>query len=217
MAYTFPEGSQFQFCKFSSFAAAKTVSAISNASPALATSTAHGYATNDEIVLFSGWEDASDTMYRVTLGTANDFSLQGLDATSTTLYPAGAGAGTAQKVGTWSTIPQVLTIGTSGGDPKMTTISPLARRTAINVPTGFNATTITLSVGYDPANAVIQAMLGISRTLERVGFKMLLGGGGATYGFGYMAVSEVPQLASGQTNQTTVVLTLLGKAMSYAT
>lgn len=217
MSYTFPEGSQFQFCKFSTFAAAKTVTAITNASPAVATSTTHGLTTNDEVVFFSGWEDASDTMYRVTQLTADTFNLLGLDATSTTLYPAGSGAGTVQKVGTWSTIPQVLTIGTSGGDPKMTTISPLARRTAINVPTGFNATTITLSLGYDPANAVIQAMLGISRTLERVGFKMLLGGGGSTYGFGYMAVSEVPMLSSGQTNQTTCVLTLLGKAMSYAT
>jgi hypothetical protein len=217
MSYTFPEGSQFQFCKFSTFAAAKTVTAVTNASPAVATSTTHGYTDTDEVVFFSGWEDASDTIYRVDQLTADTFGLLGLDATSTTLYPAGSGAGTTQKVGTWSTIPQVLTIGTSGGDPKMTTISPLARRTAINVPTGFNATSITLSVGYDPSNSIIQDMLGISRTLEKVGFKMILGGGGSTYGFGYMAVSEVPQLASGQTNQSTVVLTLLGKAMSYAT
>jgi hypothetical protein len=217
MSYTFPEGSQFQFCKFSTFAAAKTVTAATNAAPPVLTSTTHGYVDNDEIVFFSGWEDASDTIYRADQLTADTFGLLGMDATSTTLYPAGSGAGTTQKVGTWSTIPQVLTIGTSGGDPKMTTISPLARRTAINVPTGFNATTITLSIGYDPANAVIQSMMGISRTLEKVGFKMLLGGGGSTYGFGYMAVSEVPQLSSGQTNQTTCVLTLLGKAMSYAT
>jgi hypothetical protein len=84
------------------------------------------------------------------------------------------------------------------------------------VPTGFNATSISLSVGYDPANAVLQSMLAISRTLTRVGFKMVLGSGGSTYGFGYMAVSEVPALASGQTNQITVVLTLLGKAMTYS-
>lgn len=216
MSYGFPEGSQFQFCSIDDFAAAKTITALTNANPAVASATAHGYIDDDEVYVVSGWEDATDTIYRADQLTADTFSLKGLDASNTTFYPAGAGVGTAQKVGTWTAIPQVLTIATSGGDPRFTTIAPLARRTAINVPTGFNPTSITLTLGYDPTNAAYQAMLGISRALKQVGFKMALSGSGTTYGFGYMAVSEVPALNVNQPNQVTAVLTLLGKAMSYA-
>lgn len=217
MSYGFPEGSAFQFSAFSGFAAAKNVTIATNANPSVLTSVAHAYVDNDELLFLSGWEDASDTIYRADQLSVDTLSLLGLDTTDTSLYPTGAGIGTLQKVGTWTTIPQVLTINTSGGDPKFTTISPLARRTAINVPTGFNPTTITLTLGYDPANAVFQTMRGLSRTLSKVGFKMLLAGAGTTYGFGYLAVSEVPTLNQGQANQITAVFTLLGKAMAYST
>lgn len=217
MSYGFPEGSQFLFAPITGFAAAKTVSAVTNANPAVCTSTTHGYADNDELYFNSGWEDATDTIYRADQLTADTVGLLGLDSSSTTFYPAAGGVGTLQKISTWTAIPQVLTIATSGGDPRFTTISPLARRTAINVPTGFNPTSITLTLGYDPSNANYITMLGISRTLTKVGFKMSLSGSGTTYGFGYMAVSEVPALNVNQPNQVTAVLTLLGKAMSYAT
>lgn len=60
MALYFPEGSAQTFSQ--TFAAAKTITALSNANPAVATSVAHGYATGDEILLTSGYEDATDSM-----------------------------------------------------------------------------------------------------------------------------------------------------------
>lgn len=215
MAYAFPEGSKFYFSQ--TFASAKTLSAMSNASPTVATSVAHGYADNDELLLSSGWEDATDTVYKADQLTADTFSLLGLDTTDTGFYSSGGGANsTAQKISGWTEIPQVLTISTSGGDPRFTTISPLARRNSINVPTGFNPTSITLTLGHDAANANYQTMLGISRALKKVAFKMVLSGGSTTYGYGYMAVSEAPSLNVNQANQVTAALTLLGRAMSYA-
>jgi Phage tail tube protein, TTP len=215
MAYSFPEGSTFYFSPVASFGAPKTVTGISTASPAVATSVAHGYSDGNIVLLTSGWEDATDTLYEVDQLSADTFSLLGLDSTNTSWYDPTASAGTAKLVSTWTSIPQVLTISTAGGDPRFTTFTPLARRTAINVPTGFNATSITLTLGYDQANANYQAMLAVSRALTQVGFKMALSGGVTTYGFGYMAVSEVPALNVNQPNQVTAVFTLLGKAMSY--
>ena len=116
-----------------------------------------------------------------------------------------------------SSICRLLTIATSGGDPRYTSINPLARRNGINVPTGFNPTSITLTLGHDAANANYQTMLGISRKLAKVAFKMQLSGGATTYGYGYMAVSEMPSLNVNQANQVTAALTMLGRAMSYAT
>lgn len=214
MAYFFPEGSKFYFSQ--TFASAKTITALSNASPAVATSTSHGYADGDEIILTSGWEDATDGAYRVDQLTADTFSILGLNSTDTDFYSAGTGTGSAQKVSSWTEIPQVLTIATSGGDARFTTISPIARRNSINIPTGFNATSITLTLGHDPSNAAFQTMLDISRTLSKVAFKMVLSGGAVTYGYGYMSVSEAPSLNVNQANSVTAALTLLGRSMSYS-
>ena len=58
-------------------------------------------------------------------------------------------------------------------------------------------------------------MLDISRTLEKVAFKMVLSGGAVGYGYGYMNVAEAPQLNRNQANQVNASITLLGRFMSY--
>lgn len=217
MSYFFPEGSKIYFSPLSGFAAAKTLTAVSNATPAVATSVAHGYADNDEVLVTSGWEDATDTVYRLDQLTADTFSLLGLDATNTNFFSAGAGTGTAQKISAWTEIPQILNISTQGGDARFTTVSPLAKRNDINVPTGFNAMSIQLTMGHDPSLAAYQTMVGIARTLAKVAFKMTITGGGTGYGFGYLNVSELPQLNRNQANQVQASFTLLGRYISYAT
>jgi hypothetical protein len=213
MAYYFPEGSSQQFSQ--TFAAAKTITAITNADPAVATSVGHGYTTGDELLLSSGWEDVSDTVFKITVLTADTYSIDGLDTSDTNFFPSGSGVGTSQKISTWVAIPQVLTIGGSGGDPKFTDVAPLAKRNAIKIPTGFNATSVTLSLGHDASNANYKTMVKISRRLSKVAFKQVISGGAVTYGYGYMAVSEMPKLNSNQVNTVDAALALLGRAISY--
>jgi len=107
-------------------------------------------------------------------------------------------------------------VSTSGGDARFTTIDLLAKRNSINVPTGFNATSMTLTLAHDPANANYQQMLDISRGLSNVAFKLVLSGGAVMYGYGYLSVSEAPQLNRNQVNQVTAAITFLGLPMSYA-
>ena len=213
MSYYFPEGSKFYFSN--TLAAAKNITALSNANPAVATSVAHGYVDGDEVLLTSGWEDATDSVLKVDQLTADTFELEGLNSLDLNFFPAGSGTGTAQKISGWTEIPQVLGISTQGGDARFTTISPLAKRNDINVPTGFNAMSINVTLGHDPANANYQTMLDISRTLSKVAFKMVLSGGAVAYGYGYMSVSEAPQLNRNQANQVNAAITLLGRFISY--
>lgn len=212
MAYNFPEGSRFQFS--TTYASAKTITVLTNANPAVATSTAHGYITDDEILLSSGWEDAKDSIYKVTVIDANSFSIQGLNSTSVTFYPAGTGTGTAQKLSAFTDIPQVLSVTPSGGDPRYTDVQLLASRNSIKIPTGFNATTQTLTLAHDPANATYKTMVDISRTQTKVSFRVL-GSGGSEYGYGYMAVSEVASKTSNQVNSVQVAINYLGRSISY--
>lgn len=213
MAYYFPEGSSQQFS--STFASAKTITALTNANPAVATSTSHGYTTGDEILLTSGWEDATDTVYKITVVDANSFQILGLDTSNTSFYPTGSGTGTAQKISGWTAIPQVLTISSSGGDARFTEVNPLAKRNGVKIPTGFNATSVTLTLAHDASNANYQTMLGISRALSKVAFKQVISGGSVTYGYGYMSASEMPKLNNNQVNTVDAALTVLGRSISY--
>jgi hypothetical protein len=76
---------------------------------------------------------------------------------------------------------------------------------------------MTLTLGHDPSNAAWIAMVAASRTLSKVAFKVVLGGGGTMYGYGYLSVSELPSLASNQANTVQAVISLLGRPISYAT
>lgn len=213
MAYSLPEGSSQQFSN--TLAAAKTITAITNANPAVATCTAHGYTTGDEIMLSSGWEDATDSVYKIESVDANSFKILGLDSTNTSFFPAGSGGGSAQKLSAWTAIPQVLTISASGGDARFTDVNPLAKRNGIRIPTGFNATSVTLSLGFDATTPAYKTMVGISRSLSKVAFKQVLSGGSVQYGYGYMSVSEFPKLNNNQVNTVDAALTFLGRTMSY--
>lgn len=215
MAYYFPEGSRFYFSQ--AFGTAVAVTAATNANPTVLTAASHGLVDNDEFLFVSGWEDATDMVYKADQLTTSTLSPLGLDTTDTDWFPANSGTGTIQKINSWTEIPQVLTISTTGGDPRFTTISPLAKRNDINVPTGFNAASMTLTMGHDPANANFQAMQAIGRKLSPVAMKIVLGGGGSMYGYGYLSVSEVPALNKGQVNQVNASLTMLGRPMAYAT
>ena len=214
MAYYFPEGSKIYFS--STFAGAKTVSGVTNADPAVATSTSHGYVDDDEVLFTSGWEDATDSVYMVDQQSADTFKLLGLNTADTTWFSAGAGTGTAQKISSWVEVPQLLGITSQGGDARFTTVEPLAKRNAINVPTGFNPTSINLTLAHDPANANYQAMQTVARSLTKIAFKLVLSGGATAYGYGYMNVNEMPSLNRNQVNSVAASISLLGRMVSYA-
>lgn len=214
MALYFAEGSSQQFSQ--TFAAPVAITGISNANPAVATTgVAHGYITGDEILITSGYEDATDSVYRVTNLTATTFALQGLDTVNTGFFPVGTGSGTAQKITAFTAIPQILTISGSGGDARFTDVQILSKRNGIKVPTGFNAISITMTLAHDAAQPAYITMLGISRNLSKVAFKQVVSGGSVTYGFGYLSVSEMPKLGSNQVNQVDAAMTVLGRSVSY--
>jgi len=212
-AYKVPEGSSFQFS--STFAATTPLTAVTNADPAVVTSVGHGYSDDDLVMIQSGWEDINDSVVKVNQTAADTWEMVDINTTSTTLFAAGAGVGTASKISSWQTIPQVLTIGSQGGDPAYTDVEPLSKRQGFKIPVGFNAAAIELTLGHDASNAVYKAMLALSRAGTKVAFRMLLSGGEQSLGYGYLAVSEVPNLTRRQVNTVKCAITFLGRTVSY--
>jgi len=211
--YYFPEGSKFYYS--TTFAAAKTITALTNANPAVATATAHGYSNDAEILIKSGWDDVNESIFKIDSLTADTFSLVDQDTTDTNWYPAGTGTGTAQLVSGWTEIPQILTLDNSGGDVKYGTVTPLSKRNAINVPIGLNPETLTITMGHDPANATYKAMLNIGRSRTLCAFKQVIPGGGVTYGYGYMITSERAKQSAGNANTVPVGVSIQGRSISY--
>jgi hypothetical protein len=212
--YYFPPGTKYFYS--STLAAAKTVTAITNASPAVATSAAHGFVDADPLLFASGWQDASSTVFEADQLTADTFSLLGLNALDTNIYASGSGGGTVQKISTWVEIPQILSASTSGGGIKYGTISPLSSRQDTKQPIGFEAIGVDIKIGYDPANAAIQAMQALTRVFGKVALKLVLPGGGRIYGYGNIACAEFPEIGSKETPlQLSCGVGFDGRAISY--
>lgn len=214
MAYFFPQGTKVFYS--TTFAGAKTLTAVTNASPAVATSVGHGYVDLDPLLLASGWADANDTVFEADQLTADTFGIVGLNATDTNVYGSGTGAGTAKKISGWTEIPQILSISTNGGGIKYGTIEPLGSRQSLKQPVGFDAIGVDLKVGYDPTNAVLTALQTLTRTFSKAAFKLIIPGGGRVYGYGNIAASEFPEISNSTTAvQLSVGFGFDGRAISY--
>ena len=77
-------------------ATSKTITAITQANPAVCTAVAHGYTTGDVVLIASGagMTALNDRIYTITVLTADTFSLDGVDATG---LPAYTGSATATR------------------------------------------------------------------------------------------------------------------------
>lgn len=214
MAYFFPPGTKYFYSN--TLAAAKTITNVTNANPAVATSVAHGYTDLDPVFFSSGWQDASDTVFEVDQLTVDTFSLTGLNSSDTNVYASGSGTGETQKISSWVEIPQILTATTNGGGIKYGTISPLGSRQDTKQPVGFEAIGVDIKIGYDPDNATIAAMQAITRVFGKVALKLVLPGGGRVYGYGNLACAEFPEIGSKETPlQLSVGIGFDGRAISY--
>lgn len=199
----------------SAIAAAKNITALTNANPPVGTSTAHGYVDNDELLILNGWEDTNYSVFRANQLTTDTFELLGFDASDTDWYPSGSGTGTAQKITTWTAIGQVLGVNSTGGDPRNITVQPIDKRNPINIPVGFNASSLTLTLGYDPAQAAQIEMLSASRSLGKRAIKFVLPGGGYAYCYGTVALSNIPTFDTNGVMQIAAALSIDGMFTKY--
>lgn len=215
MAYYTAVGAKVQYS--TTFATAKTVTSISNASTAVATATAHGYADGDELLLVNGWEDASEAIWRADDVATNALDLAGLDSSDTKWFPTGtASAGTLQKVSDWQEIGQILEVNNTGGGRRDITVNPINRRNGILIPIGFEPSGIDFVLGWDPTRGDQQALDAISRRLsQKLAFRFLLDGGATMYAYGQLSKSPIPQMSSSDVLKSNVSINFLGLVTTY--
>ena len=114
MSISLPNGALVAIA--SGYGSELTVSAISNANPAVASSTGHGLADGDIVEVTSGWSRLTEKVVKVDQLTADTFSLVGVDSSLTSIYPAAGGAGTVREITGWTQLAQILDSSSSGGE-----------------------------------------------------------------------------------------------------
>lgn len=173
----------------------KTMSAISNASEAVATLEAsHGVVENDIIILYSGWSRLNNRVVRADSVSTNDVTLEDIDTSSTTLYPAGSGVGTIKEVTAWTQITQILDSSFAGGEPNFTTYSYLEDDTERRLFTRNAAEGLDLTCADDPTLSWLSTVRAASVAKTVYPIRLSLSSGAVIYYAATVNFNENPSL-----------------------
>lgn len=207
MSSSFPNGTVFALG--TTYAAAKVVTAISNASPAVASSVAHGYSAGD-IVVLSVPSRLDQRVIRVAAnGAPTDlFNLEGIDTTSTTLFPSGFGVGTAVKVTDFVSISQVTDVQSAGGEQQFFQWTYLEDGRQRQRPTFKNARSMTLVMDYDPSLSWHQELIDADIAGTVFALRATLPNASVIYYSVYVGYDGEPTFTINQNQQTTLSVSL---------
>ena len=214
MAASLPNGSLIAIG--SAYGSDLPVTAITNANPAVATSTAHGLSNGDIVVVTSGWSRLNGKTVRVANVTANTFELEGIDTTSTTIYPAGSGTGTVKEVTTFTQISQILSSTTDGGEQNFLEYQFLEADSQTRIPTFKSASGLTLSVADDPTLAGYVAAAAANDDREARAVRVALANGSFIFYNGYVSVNKTPSLTVNELSAVEMTFSFLNEPVRYA-
>ncbi|WP_010486937.1 phage tail protein [Pseudomonas sp. S9] len=207
MSVSLPNGAVVAIA--ASYDAPVSVTAITNANPAVATATAHGLTDGDLIEVTSGWSRLNSRVVRVANSDTNTFELEGINTSDTNLYPAGGGIGSVKSIATMTQITQVLEFTTSGGDQQFVTYSFLEEDVEHQIPTVKSASSFAMTIG-DDASLPWYALLSAAND-DRVprAVTVTLPSGSLIAYNGYVTLNKTPTLTKNEIMglQSTVSLT----------
>lgn len=213
MSFRLPNGSTFDFAE--EYGPDKAVTAISNANPAVATSTTHGFTKGDIIVITSGWLKLSGRGFKVGEVTADTFELLGVDTTSTQRYPAGSSAGVAKSVEKWVNIPQITEVASSGGEQQFYQFGFLEEDEDRQIPTTKSPSTLTLTVADDPDQPFVPVVEAADELKEERLQRLNLVNGDIVLYNSIASISNTPSLTRNQLMVRTITLAQQGRITRY--
>jgi hypothetical protein len=201
----------------SSYGSTKALSAFSNANPGVATLEAsHGIIVGDIFEVTSGWSRANGNVYRASALSTNDVTVEGLNTSSTTLFPAGSGTGTVREVTAWTQITQVLDLTTSGGEQQFATYSPLEDDAEHQIPTVKSPIVIKMKIGDDATLPHYAVLATADADRQQRVIRILLPSGSPIYFSAYVTLQKTPTLTKNEVMGLEVTLSLINQVTRYA-
>jgi hypothetical protein len=199
----------------SGYAAAINITAMTNASPAVATAT-NTYAVGDFIEINCSWSGLNNKVVRVSAASGTTFTLEGIDTTNTSRFPSGGGVGTARKVTGYTTLSQIIDSNSSGGEQQFFTGQTLDADTQFEIPTVKTPSRLTFGVADDvtlPGHILAKAANddGLKRAV-----KITLKSGGVISHNALISIGDTPSLTVNEVMQIQATMALLAPATRYA-
>lgn len=198
------------------FAAAKTVSAISNLAEGVVSCTAHGFSAGDIVEVTSGWGRLNKRAFKVKAPTADAFALEGANTVNTEFFPSGSSAGSVRKVSTWQQISKIMNPTTSGGDPKPITYKFLESDVEYTKNDGFSATQEGFEIDADEiGQAGYEALKTLTDVQTDTIMKKTMKSGSIILTPCTVALNENVQMADGQINKCKVSVSANNRITRY--
>lgn len=215
MSVKLPNGSTVFIA--SGYGAVKSMTALTNANPGEATlESSHGVATGDFIEVTSGWSRLTDKVVRAGTVATNQVPLEGINTSSTTVYPAAGGTGSVREISGWTQLQQILESGSSGGEQQFLEYQFLEADAQKRIPTFKSPFGLTFSVADDPTLAgYILAAVANDDRLQRA-IKIVLADGSLLLYNGYISLNKTPSLTVNQLMASELTLSLLNEPVRYA-
>ena len=177
MGFQVPNGASVAIA--STIAAGLTVTAASNASACVLTVT-NSLTIGSYVEYVNGWALATNRIFRISAQSGTSLTLEGLDTTSTSLYPVGAGVGTVRAITTWTPILQVMDFDTEGGEPKSQTVQFLENKSETEINTGATAAAYSFNLADDISLAGYISLKSFSDSAAQTGFRFIAPNGNTT-------------------------------------
>jgi hypothetical protein len=200
------------------YGSSSSISAVTNANPAVATCGAgHGFIVGDIIqVSFPNSELLNNRVFRVSAVSTNDVTLEGLDTSSTSDYATGFATGaSAREITAWAEVTQVTRdFQISGGEQQYADISTLKNKRDKKIPTTRTSYDVALPVFDDPSltfYSTIKAANGIVTA-----GRFIYPGGSRTLFAGYWTIGDFATTQD-STLRNAVAVTLDSDPTRYAT
>ncbi len=213
MSISLPNGATLKLATV--YGSAISITAASNANPAVLTAAAHGLANGDLVEVTSGWSRINNRIFRVSLSASGTFALEGLDSSSTTIYTPGGGVGSVRKITTLTQITQILETTSSGGEMGFTEVSLLENDFSTQLPTQASAQSIAISIADDPTLAGFIAVKAAAETRSPRALVVTLPNNSVILYNGIVSLDETPSLTKNSIMAVKSTFSLQGRPVRY--
>lgn len=216
MSVTKVAGTRFELA--TAYAAAKTMSVLTNNANAVATlEAAHGVAVSEFVEITSGWDLLSGRIARASAVATNDVTLEGIDTADTAQYPPGSGIGSVREISTWTSLSQISPdFSVSGGDQNFSDVTFVSNLIRQRIPTDRNPIEITLPYFFDLTLPWVASVRSAANASAPRAFRMIFPNSTRLVCNAYWSIREVPTVSDG-TLRGQIDLSIVGQPTVYAT
>ena len=216
MSITLATGTQLAIA--STYGTAANMTAITNATEAVATlAAAHGVVVGDFLEITSGWDLLNGRIVRAKTVATNDVTFELINTLNVSNYPVGSGTGTIRRITAWTSITQVQSFDTSGGDLNFADITTIVDKTQKQVPTTRSPQQLSLTVFDDPSTVGQIAVQAASDANTATAFRIVFPNASRMVINGFYSIGSAPTVAVNAPLTNTIGFSAVAQATRYPT